>query len=501
MSEAAPAERRLEVGEALRAVAIAASAGAAVVHFAYAPAHFDEQTSHGVFFLVVAWAQVAVAVGLAAWRKRPEPWLAAPAVNLGVFAVWLGSRTIGVPESHHDAVGYADALASSLEVLVVACALGARRPALARRPAPGPAAAPLVGGLAALALVGGVSIAVNPSVSGEGGDGGGHAHGEQAAAGGAGGHGGDAHGGTHGASAQAVPADERCDLGFNTVVYNNTARPGQVHAHDDDEPVDFTLEQWADVFIDPQSPISADVVVDYLEANPVLGEGVLSGGLTHTLAPDPWQPMTDPAECEQLATELARAREIAVSFPTAADAEAAGYRKITNYYPGIAAHYINADYVDDEFDLDHPEMLLFDGDGPNAGMVGLSYYLVTDGDEPPTAGFTGPNDHYHRHVGLCFRDGVVIAGSNASEEECAAEGGSQGDGLPGWMNHVWVVPGCESDWGMFSGANPALRIRGIDNTSDVPSGCGTGRPVDAPLSLDSGGDGPQVEAADAEAGR
>jgi hypothetical protein len=488
MSEAAPAERRLQVGDALRAVAIAASVGAAAVHFAYAPSHFDEQTSHGVFFLVVAWAQVAVAVGLTAWRERPEPWLAAAAVNLGVFAVWLGSRTIGVPESHHDTIGYADALASSLEVAVVACTLVALRPALARRPAP--AAAPLVGGLAALALVGGVSFAVNPSVSGEDGGAGGHAHGEEAATGGhADGH--DA-GGSHGAPARMVSADERCDLGFNTVVYNNTAQPGEVHAHDDDEPVDFTLEQWADVFIDPQSPITADMVVGYLEQNPVLGEGVLSGGLTHTLAPDPWQPMTDPAECEQLATELERAREIAVSFPTVATAEAAGYRKITNYYPGIAAHYINPDHVDDEFDLDHPEMLLFDGDGPNAGMVGLSYYLVTDGQEAPTAGFTGPNDHYHRHVGLCFRDGVVVAGSNASEEECAAEGGNQGDGLPGWMNHVWIVPGCESDWGMFSGANPSLRIRGIDNTSGVPPGCGTGRAVDAALSLDSGGEGPQL---------
>lgn len=479
--EAKPSGRRIEVGDAARAVAVAASAGAAVIHFAAAPTHFDEQTSHGVFFLVVAWAQVAVALGLARWRKRPEPWLAAAAVNLGVFAVWLGSRTIGVPESQHDSIGYADTLASSLEVAAVACALVALRPALARRPAP--AAAPLVGGLAALALVGGVSVAANPSVAG---DDGGHAHGTQAEGEHADGH------GAHGSAVQTVSADQRCDLGFNTVVYNNTAQPGEVHAHDDDEPVDFTLEQWADVFIDPRGPLTADMVVGYLEQNPVLGEGVLSGGLTHTLSPDPWQPMTDSAECEQLAAELQRAREIAISFPTAADAEAAGYRKITNYYPGIAAHYINADHVDDEFDLDHPEMLLFDGDGPDAGMVGLSYYLETGSDEEPTAGFTGPNDHYHRHVGLCFRDGVVVAGSNTTEEECEAEGGDKGDALPGWMNHVWVVPGCESDWGMFSGANPALRIRGIDNTSPVPTGCGTGRAIDDPLSLDPGGDGPQL---------
>ena len=44
-------------------------------------------------------------------------------------------------------------------------------------------------------------------------------------------------------------------------------------------------------------------------------------------------------------------------------------------------------------------MLLYDGDGPTAGIVGLSYYIMKDGDDEPTEGFTGDNDHYHRHVG------------------------------------------------------------------------------------------------------
>ena len=67
--------------------------------------------------------------------------------------------------------------------------------------------------------------------------------------------------------------------------------------------------------------------------------------------------------------------------------------------PGIAAHYMNFGLVDGEFAVDEPEMILYDGDGPDAHVVGLSYYVLQDGDAEPTQGFTGDNDHYHRHSG------------------------------------------------------------------------------------------------------
>jgi hypothetical protein len=35
-------------------------------------------------------------------------------------------------------------------------------------------------------------------------------------------------------------------------------------------------------------------------------------------------------------------------------------------------------------------------------------------------------------------------------------GGRKQNGGNGWMNHAWVVPGCESPWGVFSGASPVL---------------------------------------------
>lgn len=475
------------IGDALRWAAAAACAGAAVVHFAHAPAHLDENALHGAFFLAVGWAQLAIAFALARWSTRRTTWIAAAAVDAGVVAVWVLTRTVGLPGDDPEAVGFPDVLATVLELGVVVAALLALRPAVVRRATP--RLHPLLGGVAAVALAGVVSASVTPSVAGEHEHaGGGHAHGTEGESASSDGH---DHGGDV-AAAQQVDADDRCDLGFNTAAYNAVSVPGQPHPHAPGEQVDYTLDEWAEVFVDPAKGIPPAVVADYIEERPLLRDGILNGGITHTLAPDPWNPMTDDDECAALADELQRAKHVAATYPTIADAEAAGYRKVTTFYPGIAAHYMNFDLVDGEFDLEHPEMLLYDGDGPTAGVVGLSYYIMKAGDEEPAEGFTGDNDHYHRHIGLCIRDGVVAGGGGTSQDECAAAGGRTSDGSAGWMSHVWITPGCESDWGVFSGANPTITVRGLDTESAVPPGCGSGETMADPLDFDTSGDGPTV---------
>jgi hypothetical protein len=62
----------------------------------------------------------------------------------------------------------------------------------------------------------------------------------------------------------------------------------------------------------------------------------------------------------------------------------------------------------------------------------------------------------------------------------------------GWMSHVWITPGCESDWGVFSGANPTLTVRPLGDTASVPPGCGTGVRMADDLAFDDPGDGPDV---------
>ncbi len=496
-SVTAPAARgQSSVGDTVRALVVAASIGAAVIHFAYAPVHLTDSTVHGLFFLLMGWVQLGTAFALYRWRGARWPWLVAAGFNAGVIGVWLVSHTAGVPGYHREPFGFPDGLASGLEAVVIVGSLVALRPGLLRRPMT--RISPVFGGLAALALVGLVSASVSPSVVGEhthGSDGGAHTPGSHDQVGVAAGAHDDGHG--HTEAAAAVPRSARCDLGFNTAKFNDVAVPGGPHVHHAGQEVDFTIDEFARVFADPSSGIPAEAVAAYLSQpeHKLDRDGILSGGLTHTLTPDNWNPLISQKQCEALGNELDRAQAVAATYPTVASAEAAGYRKVTNYLPGIAAHYMNFSLLRDGFDLDHPEMLLYDGTQPQSHMVGLSYYVLKSGTTEPTEGFIGDNDHYHQHIGLCIKNGVVAAGSNTTQAECSSIGGNKSSGAAGWMLHAWVVPGCESDWGVFSGANPKLKVQAPGSTALAKPGCGTGKPLTAPLAFDTSGRGPQVELA------
>lgn len=469
----------------LRSLAVATLVGAAAIHFGNAPLHLEEAVSHGVFFVVVAWAQLAAALAILLRADRTGPWLATLALSSGVITVWVVSRTVGLPGDGAEPVAFADALATILEVIACLAVLAAFTGF-------GRTVATMIDvratGIVALAMVVAVSFSLTPTVTA------GHADDDQGAVDG------HAQGPAGGASdIVAVDHDDRCDIGFNTALFNATSAAVQGHTHDDDgSGVDFTLEAWADVFVDPNSPMGGgeapDVGVAALEESPLVRDAILSGTATHSLEPDPWLPMTDLDQCEQLAAELRLAEEVAASYPTAADAIAVGYQLTSFYLPGMPAHYTNLSYVDERFEIGEPEMLLFDGDGEDANIVGLSYYVIREGDEPPEAGYTGPNDQWHRHLGLCRRDHLVIGSSAVTDAECAAMGGRRddGDGGTAWMSHVWIVPGCESDWGLYSHANPALAYRGM-NPVPIDSGCGTGkRPLVDDPAFEDGGTGPSL---------
>jgi len=164
----------------------------------------------------------------------------------------------------------------------------------------------------------------------------------------------------------------------------------------------------------------------------------------------------DPATRARLARQLVEARQVALRYQTVADAERAGYRAVTPYFPLLGAHFIRFIVIDGTFDIEQPEMLLYDGTNPTSRIVGLSYY-VTGNREPE--GFAGPDDHWHRHIGLCIdtKRAFVVGDEQTTAQECTRRGGVKVDGRTGWMLHVWVVPGWESPLGVFSAANPQLR--------------------------------------------
>lgn len=119
-------------------LALTSMLGAAGVHAAMAPPHLREGVLFGSFFLACAVAQLTWAE--AALRRPTAALLVAGAAgNLAVLALWVVTRTAGLPLGLMpvpEAVGAWDVLAAVLEaVTVAACLLAVRAGAGDRRTA------------------------------------------------------------------------------------------------------------------------------------------------------------------------------------------------------------------------------------------------------------------------------------------------------------------------------------------------------------------------------
>lgn len=143
------------------------------------------------------------------------------------------------------------------------------------------------------------------------------------------------------------------------------------------------------------------------------------------------------ADMALLATQMAEARVAAERYGDIRVALADGYVQVTQDLPGIAAHLIRNDLVEDGvLDPSQPEMLLYSFRDGEWQFWGLSYALPYTGDDTPPEGFAGPLDGWHYHDGLCFR-GAAVIGANTSAETCAGRGGIHRE-RTFWMAHVWV---------------------------------------------------------------
>jgi hypothetical protein len=412
-----------------------------------------------------------------ALRARPErAWLGVAAgANLVAIAVWVVSRTVGVPGSEAESVGFPDVAATLLEIVVV-LATGALLAGFVRESAAGTGGTPLraFAGAGALATVVVVSMAVTPTFAGDHGAGG-HGHGDEAAAG----------------------ADHHADGEAGADHHMAGVRVGGV---------DMTDEQWAQHRYDALAGYASEETVeefkaleaDYLaqqlrersellqglpeaereeliaeyvdwavENTIALLEGAQSGDPEemHSHGPTEWQPIDDPDDQVALQDQLAAAGEVIQRYPDIAAAEAAGYHQISPYVPGIGAHWIDTGILDGDFDPAQPEMLLFNGTEPTSRLIGLSYAAISD---EPVEGFVGPNDVWHAHPGLCMLGGLVVGIDGTPEELCRSVGGEIASGLANLqMAHLWQVPGWESPWGLFSAENPLINVATSDLGRDL----------------------------------
>jgi len=195
-------------------------------------------------------------------------------------------------------------------------------------------------------------------------------------------------------------------------------------------------------------------------------KGVKAQDVAHETEPD--KPL-DPATRDKLAQELVAAREVAMKYPTVADATRAGYFLVGGGFgPGAGAHYIGGGFRGGGgFDPAKPPTLIYDGVSPTSRVVGLMYLGM--GAEGAPEGFAGPNDHWHRHSGVCTKGADVIfpVDADVTEARCKAKGGNF-IATTTWMVHAWVVPGWESPAGVFSHENPNLRCAdGTFDTDDI----------------------------------
>lgn len=164
------------------------------------------------------------------------------------------------------------------------------------------------------------------------------------------------------------------------------------------------------------------------------------------------------ADRVELARQLTLAREVALQYPTVADAEKAGLHRAGPFSPGLGAHYINygnaggdTDGVMSDDDLRRPLAWIYDGTHPDSRVSGLFYSRPME----EATGLAGPNDIWHVHKSICLVysptgvDTPLGADHNATKAQCDAVHGSLLK-QTGYLLHMWVVPGYESPEGVFS---------------------------------------------------
>ncbi len=195
------------------------------------------------------------------------------------------------------------------------------------------------------------------------------------------------------------------------------------------------------------------------------GAGVTSStGHTHTESSVTYEelPKKTKAEVDQVMALWAN------RYPTAADAQRDGWFRATKNLYGIGAHYLRSASFSGAttFDPLSPNIMLFDGEGPDAKFAGVSYIVLGSPD-----GFAGGDDVWHAHTSVCIQGGTITSLSEESspvwlsETECRAAGGQV---LPignAEMIHLWIGPDYIEGAPIFAHDHPAL-LDGYDPKRD-----------------------------------
>jgi hypothetical protein len=176
-------------------------------------------------------------------------------------------------------------------------------------------------------------------------------------------------------------------------------------------------------------------------------------------------------DCLANARAFDQALTFAQQYPTVGSLPA-GFRQTVQYLAGMGTHHQNFGTGGSTvtFNPNRPNTLQYDGNGPNARLVGMSW-LIRGSETSPPAGFAGANDVWHYHRALCSAPGGPgggvpnIVGNNITDARCRQLGGVNAPvGL--WMVHAWIVPNWQFQTDVNSGLHPCLLETGVAPAAD-----------------------------------
>jgi hypothetical protein len=211
-------------------------------------------------------------------------------------------------------------------------------------------------------------------------------------------------------------------------------------------------------------PVYTEGAVEHQETSPDTRpwwcDSTGGGHGDHVMDPDPYEGIVKGelswGDCLVNSAWFDMAVGYAEQWPTLGAAEADGWFRVVPYAAGMGTHHRRADSagIDDVFEGWKPEFLMYDGNGPNARLTGMAWW-VQSADGPPE-GFRGDNDWWHQHHNVCLTPAGRWIGQGMTPAQCTAAGGVHYPNHDWWMAHAWIMPAWQQPFDVFQNHHPCL---------------------------------------------
>jgi len=148
------------------------------------------------------------------------------------------------------------------------------------------------------------------------------------------------------------------------------------------------------------------------------------------------------ASCGKTDQEIRAAAVWMEQFQNVNAAIAARFVQVTQFIPGQGRHMVKNALggQDTVFIAGEPESLLYEPDSTVPGgwrLAGAMWIMPINLVPLVPEGFTGNEDAWHYHNGLCFA-GQNVIGENTTQAQCTSMGGTYWVEKAGWLVHLWA---------------------------------------------------------------